>query len=225
MHNDPNMHTLLGTLVDRAVSMPYTYPQLLRRGYRRYRDEDGHWQTGPAITEDIGAAASLLLRCLCAADADGDWSSAALILDPAGPWSTKTRDEFFRLAPADQDWILDRLETTADRAAGCLQEEADDGGWTWLWSQPTFPSPGKVRPTITRPDLVAGTDWRTCTVIDLKITSRDELRKAVKSEHTRQFTSWVKSLRTLRFTPVLCTALIVSSVADRWEWVEVTPEQ
>lgn len=221
MNNEPNRHTVLGTLIDRAVCMPYAKPQVLRGGYRRFRGDDGRWQTGPSIGEDIAEAASFLVRSLWAPDIDEDWSSAALALDPAGPWWPKARNDFIGLNHEAQSWVLDHLEVTADRAAVRLQHEAEDRGWSWMWSQPAFASPGKLRPSITQPDLIVGTDWKRCSVIDLKTTSRDVLRAAVKSEHKRQFASWVKSLQSQQFIPVRCQALVVSTVTDVSEWVEV----
>lgn len=220
MNNDPNRHTVLGTLVDRAVCMPYAKPQVLRHGHRRYKDNAGDWHTGASIREDTEDASAFIVHSLRSPGAHRDWSKAELALDPAGPWWSKTRDDFLGLDDEAQEWVLDHLESTADRAASCLQKEAEERGWAWLWSQPSFASPGKLRPSITRPDLIGGLDWKKCDVIDLKTTSKPELRLAVKADQEKAFESWVDSLRAMRFTPVQCHSLVVSTAADRWEWIE-----
>lgn len=58
MNDDPNRHTVLGTLTDRAICMPYAKPQVLRRGHRRQVGTDGRWQTQSSILEDTAAAAA-----------------------------------------------------------------------------------------------------------------------------------------------------------------------
>lgn len=221
MSNAPTANTILGTLVDRAVCMPYAKPQVLRRGSRRHQDEDsGQWRTVATISEDAAAAAEFLATCLTASGANRRWSRAELALDPAGPWWAKPRDDFLKLDTDARKWVLDRLEDTAVRAAGCLEDQAVDRGWAWLWSQPSFASPGKVRPSITRPDLIGGLDRKRCDVIDLKTTGRDDLRSTVKSDQANAFRSWVTSLTAMGFTPVHCCVLAVSTTDDRFEWIE-----
>ena len=96
--------------------------------------------------------------------------------------------------------------------------------WSWLWSQPSFARPGKLRPSITRPDLVGGLDWKRCDVIDLKTTSNWEMKTAVKPDVKKSLESWSESLRALRFDPQHCLVLVVSTEEDdRWEWFEVEP--
>ena len=219
--NRPTRHSVLGTLVDRSICMPYAKPQVIRRGHRRLRDEEnGAWTTVASIREDVAAAAGFLHTSFEATDGTQEWSAAELAADPAGPWWSKPRDDFFALDSHDRDWVLDRLEETAHRAAACLEDEAVDRGWSWIWSQPSFAQPGKVRPTITRPDIVAGLDWKHCDLIDLKTSSQDELSRAVKPAQKKAFASWTASMRALRFCPERCLALVVSTETDAWEWVE-----
>lgn len=221
MSNAPTANTILGTLVDRAVCMPYAKPQLLQRASRRHLDEDsGRWRTVATIGEDVSAAAALLVTCLKASGADQRWSRAELVLDPAGPWWAKPRDDFLRLDRDGRNWVLDRLEGTAVRAADCLEDQAVERGWAWLWSQPSFASPGKVRPSITRPDLIGGLDRKRCDVIDLKTTCKDDLHSTVKSGQANAFRSWATSLTAMGFTPVHCVVLVVSTSDDRFEWIE-----
>lgn len=221
MRNDRTPQTVLGTLVDRAVCMPYAKPQVLRSGYRRQRDEDlGKWKTVASISEDTAAAAEFLVRILTESSADSRWSKAELALDPGGPWWAKPRDDFFQLDNDARDWVLDRLQVTAVRAAECIQNLSVDREWAWLWSQPPFASPGKLRPSITQPDLIAGRDWKHCDVIDLKTTGKDDLRGVVNSSQAKAFGSWAASLRALGFIPEHCLALAVSTTDNRHEWIE-----
>ncbi|MBO4145963.1 hypothetical protein [Kocuria rhizophila] len=61
-------------------------------------------------------------------------------------------------------------------------------------------------------------------MIDLKTTSKWDLRATLRSDKQRPFESWVESLRALRFDPQLCLVLAVSTEEDdRWEWFEVEP--
>lgn len=216
---------MLGTLVDRAVCMPFAKPQVLRRGHRRAINEDGKWVTeATTIGEDVTDAVAFIVRSLESPRADRRWSKAEIALDPAGPWWSKTLDDFLALDDRAQDWVLDRLAITAEQAASCLQERAEAREWSWLWSQPSFARPGKLRPLITRPDLVGGLDWRRCDVIDLKTTSKWDLESVLKPDLQKSFDDWGASLRALRFKPQHCLALVVSTEEDdRWEWFEVEP--
>lgn len=207
-------------MVDRAVCMPFAKPQVLRRGHRRRKDDDGPWQTVASIREDVADGASFIVRALDSSSVDRRWSKAELALDPAGPWWSKTRDDYLELDEASQDWVLERIEGTADRAAAALQDRAEQRDWCWLWSQPSFGSPGKLRPTIIRPDLVAGLDWKRCEVIDLKTTGREELRSAASVSLKKSFASWAAALRQLRFDPESSLVLIVSTEHDRWSWID-----
>lgn len=86
MSHDPTHHTVLGTLVDRAVCIPYAKPQVLRHGFRRHQDEDsGRWRTVAPISEDVATAAEFLVTGLTEDGERGRWSRAELALDPAGP--------------------------------------------------------------------------------------------------------------------------------------------
>jgi hypothetical protein len=201
--------------------MPYAKPQVLRHGFRRHRDEDtGKWKTAAPISEDAAAAAAFLVTILTESSANSRWSKAELALDPGGPWWAKPRDDFFQLDDDARNWVLDRLEETAVRAAECIENEAVDRGWAWLWSQPPLASPGKLRPSITQPDLIGGLDWKRCDVIDLKTTGKDDLRSTAKSDQAKAFGLWVSSLRTMGFTPDRCCVLAVSTTDDRYEWIE-----
>ncbi|MBO4145964.1 hypothetical protein QWJ06_05405 [Kocuria rhizophila] len=130
MNNDPTLHTVLGTLIDRAVCMPYANPQALRRGHRRRKGEDGRWVTEASIREDVAAAAEFIVASLQSPEANQPWSPAALALNPAGPWWPKARNDFLALDARSQKWVLDRLTITADQAATCLQERAEARDWS-----------------------------------------------------------------------------------------------
>lgn len=221
MNDDPNQYTVLGTLVDRAVCMPYSKPQVLRRGQRRYKDDDGPWRSVATVREDVAASSAFLVECLQARGARAGWSKAALALDPAGPWWAKSQGDFFALSAGERAWVLDRLEDTADRAAGAIEEEAIGRKWSWLWSQASLAKPGKLRPSITRPDLLGGMDWKRCDLVDLKTTAQSDLRTMTRSGQEARFARWTEALTAMRFTPENRRVLVVSSVDDRWEWVEV----
>lgn len=219
--NEPSRHSVLGTLVDRAVCMPYAKPQILRRGHRRRRDEEGgHWSSLATIREDIERAASFIVNSLESRAARHEWSKAELALDPAGPWWSKPRDDFFGLDDESREWVLDHLEDTSDRAAERLQDEAVDREWAWLWSQPSFAAPGKTRPSITRPDLVGGLDRTRCDILDLKTTSQDDLGSVATTAQEKSFRSWEASLKAIGFVPLNCWVLTVSATDDRYEWTE-----
>lgn len=220
MGDDPSRYTVLGTLVDRAVCMPYSKPQVLRRGYRRFKDEEGSWTSVTTIREDVSDASEFLIEALASKRAGTAWSKAALAVDPAGPWWSKPLEDFLALVSSDRAWILDRLELTADLAAEAIEEEAVDRRWSWLWSQPSLATPGKLRPSITRPDLLGGMDWKRCDMVDLKTTARDDLQ-AVASGQTVRFERWAQALTAMGFTPEERGVLVVSSVDERREWVEV----
>lgn len=220
MSNDPNRYTVLGTFVDRAVCMPYSKPQVLRRGHRRFKGEDGSWTSVATIREDVAAASEFLTNALASKRAGAAWSKASLAVDPAGPWWSKPLEDFLALVSSDREWILDRLELTADLAAEAIEDEAVDRRWSWLWSQPSLAKPGKLRPSITRPDLLGGMDWKRCDLIDLKTTARDDLQ-AVASGQAARFDRWTMALTAMGFTLEERGVLVVSSVDERREWVEI----
>lgn len=207
-------------MTDRAICMPYAKPQVLRSGHRRQIGTNGRWQTQASILEDTAAAAAFIVGSLESPHAHKDWSKAELALDPAGPWWSKPRDDFLGLSSDERDWVLDRLEDTVATAASHLQDRATKRRWTWLWSQPSFATPGKLRPSITRPDLVGGLDWTRCEIIDLKTTSRPELSAVMTTQLRRALASWAGSLRALGFDPVSCHALAVSATTGKAAWIE-----
>lgn len=221
MSAEPSPHAVLGTLVDRAVCMPYAKPQVLQRGHRCGWDEEHHrWSKTATIQEDVREAATFLGSSLESPSAYRDWSRAQLAVDPAGPWWSKTLDDFLALDDDSQRWVLERLESTAELAAGCLQEESVEQQWTWLWSQPSFAEPGSRRPKITRPDLVAGLDRHRCVIIDLKTTSRTDLSSVVADDQAQAFSTWSASLVAMGFWPVERWVLSVSTQEQRHEWVD-----
>lgn len=82
-------YTVLGTLVDRAVCMPYARPQVLREGRRRRQKLDGSWETMTSVQEDVALAADFIVRSLQSPAAQKRWSPAELALDAGGPWGRK----------------------------------------------------------------------------------------------------------------------------------------
>lgn len=220
MVSRPTRESVLGTLVDRAACLPYAKPQVLRRGHRCDWDQTRQWLEVESIRTDIGDAASFIVGCLNSRGAQRGWSKAELALDPAGPWWAKTRDDFFELKSASRNWILERLEPTACLAAECLQAAAVDEKWEWLWSQPSFAAPGRNRPSITRPDLIAGLSETRCLVVDLKTTSASDLGSVVDDDLDEHFDVWTAHLKALGFVPTECWVLSVSTSDRRAEWIE-----
>lgn len=174
-----SQYTVLGTLVDRAVCMPYARPQVLREG-RRLQKLDGSWETMASVQEDVALAADFIVRSLKSPAAQKRWSPAELALDAGGPWWAKTRDIFFHLQEAEQEWVLDRLPPTAATAASAVESGSIMNDWSWLWSQPTLAAPGKLRPRFRIPDLIGGLNRKECDVIDFKTTIQTDLRDAGK---------------------------------------------
>lgn len=198
--------------------MPYAKPQVLRRGRRRHWD--GNREQWVTIRDDVGHAASFIVSSLESPMAQRDWSKAQLVLDPAGPWWSKVRDDFFGLDSESREWVLDHLEETSDRAAEHIQAEAVQRKWKWLWSQPSFVVPGGYYPFITRPDLVAGLSSTRCVVLDLKTTSHSDLRSVVTAKQQQAFDTWTKYLKAMKFDPVECLVLSVSTKEERYEWLD-----
>lgn len=228
--NHPTKNTVLGTLVDRAVCMPYAKPTALRGGCSVL--------TGLRIVDDVCEAADFLVEALADSDAAENWSPARLAVDPAGVWWSKPLHDFITLVddagpeggPAEtaQQWVRRRLRIAARRAGEALQECAEAEGWQWLWSQPSFASPGDRIPRIVRPDLVAGTGTKQCLVIDLKTSRARGLRGVIRDteKQAEDFRVWARHLSGLGFEPIESWVLAVSSrarlkaengPAARWE--------
>lgn len=209
----PTKFTVLGTLVDRALCMPYAKPQRLHRGWRTYWGK--HQAT---IADEVEEAVSFLRTALTARGARKPWSKAELAVDSAGPWWSKTRDDYLNLSNEDAGWVNDRLAPTANTAARITQQAAEDECWTWLWSQPSFVSPGNSLPAITRPDLVAGLSATACLLIDIKTTSGNLRDVAYSADN---FRTWSSNLEALGFTVDESWVLAVSSQrAEAW-WLRV----
>lgn len=221
-NDQPTRSTILGTLVDRAVSMPFSRPQVLRAGHRRLH-VNGTWVTGTSICDDVRVAADGLSTALRSYDGGSVWPTAQFAVDANGPWGSALYEQFFDMAERDRRWVLDRLADTAETAAVYLKMRAVDDGWSWLWSQPTFAQPGKLRPSLTRPDLVAGLDWKRCIIIDIKSTGKTCLRDAIDATtQQRTFDDWAERLRLLRFCPLEGQVLAVSTEQDLYEWFVFT---
>jgi hypothetical protein len=205
---------VLGSLVDRAVSMPYSKPKRLEDGYRLEWDaEKRRLYKERSIAEDTADAAEFLRSALTDPSAKDPWSKAELAVDPAGPWWAKTRDDFCGLTPKPnaQDWVIDRLAATVKRAANAIQAAAVAEQWTWLWSQPSFVLPGRNYPRITRPDLVVGLSPTRCLVVDLKTTSGelDDVDRSIDD-----FNVWTGYLEAAEFEVVGRWVLAISTVQD-----------
>lgn len=221
MSGELSRYSVLGTLVDRAVCMPYAKPQVLQDGHRcDWIGEHRRWSRVATIREDVRDAARFLASSLQSPKAVEDWSEAQLSVDPAGPWWSKTLYDFLALDDRTQRWVIDRLEVTANLAAECIQEESVEQQWTWLWSQPSFARPRGKRPRITRPDLVAGLDRHRCAIIDLKTTSRTDLSSVVADDQAQAFSTWSASLEAMGFWPVERWVLSVSTQEQRYEWID-----
>ncbi|GGC55702.1 hypothetical protein IEU95_08625 [Hoyosella rhizosphaerae] len=214
-------YAVLGTLVDRAVCMPYSKPYVLCEGIRQT------WWNNVPITADIINAADALHRILQEPTAERDWSTADFAVDPAGPWWSKTKNDFFQLSLDDQSWLLAKLVSTAARAAEAIEEKAVEEKWTWLWSQPSLAMPGDHYPQILRPDLVAGLDKDSCVLIDLKTTkdasNQFKNREGLKKP-TDDFHEWSKRLKHSGFNPKRRWILSVSTgeeARDPHKWIGI----
>ena len=211
--------TVLGSLVDRAVSMPFTLPQVLRKGHRRMLIE-GKWTTCASIAEDVGTAARLLKESLMTLAASSASRTSALV-DPAAPWRATNGVGFHELLNGEQDAIVDKLVPTALKIATHLERKAVDEKWAWLWSQPTLFKPGSMLPATTRPDLVAGLDWKRCLIVDLKTTKQREFNSALRHKAQLEvFTTWAEHLRQLRFNPISAEVLVASTVDSNCQWFD-----
>jgi hypothetical protein len=207
---------VLGTLVDRAVSMPYGKPQRLLEG-RRYSWNSRNF----TIVDDATQAADFLLEALTAPDVGDPWSKAELTVDAAGPWWAKSRDDFCdELSPDQRKFVTDRLVPTVERAATALLHSAQDERWTWLWSQPSFVVPGALFPAIPRPDLVVGLSPKRCYIIDLKTTEGDLDQVPWSRQH---FDVWGDYLAAVGFDVAGRWVLAVSTAPEDTEtfWIEV----
>jgi len=216
---------ILGSLVDRAVSMPYSKPKQLEDGYRLEWDaEKRRVYKARSIAEDAADAAEFLQSALTDPSVEDDWSKAELAVDPAGPWWAKSRNDFCGLTPKPgaQNWVLDRLTAAVARTANAIQAAAVDEQWKWLWSQPSFAVPGKNYPRITRPDLIAGLSPKKCLVVDLKTTS-DELGGVNWS--IDDFNVWTGHLEAAGFDVVGHWVLAISTrkedPQDKTSWIPV----
>ena len=176
MSQQPSKFTVLGTLVDRAVSMPYAKPHVLHKGHRNEWDKVARkWQRVTSVQEDVREAADFITRILESRNANREWSKAEIAIDPAGPWWSKTRDDYLGLDDRSMEWVLDRFGQTAGLAAKDIEAKAVDQEWTWPWSQPSFATPGRNRPSITRPELIAGLCPTQCELADLKRPAKPTL--------------------------------------------------
>jgi hypothetical protein len=195
--------------------MPFAKPQVLRGGRRGKIP----------LSTDVGDAAKLLTVALREPGACDEWSRAQLSVDPAGPWWAKAQQDFFGLSIPHQEWILERLAPTALHAARVIETAAIKEGWTWLWSQPSLVAPGKPRPRVTRPDLVAGIRDEKCLIIDIKTTAQEDLRKVLGWYNGRalraSFVTWRQTLTALGFDPAGSWVLSVSIDGRRSKWIEM----
>src|SRR5664279_1885190 len=179
---------MLGTLVDRAVCMPYTKPKDLTRPRQ-------------SIIGDIQLASDFLHRCFSQPEnvgLDDLWSDAHLVADPAGPFWDDTVRDFYRLPETDRAWVLEKLRPTVIVARDALYDAAreEDYRWTSLMSQPQLLTPGKRVPSITRPDLIVGLGGKRIDLIDLKTTS------SASRKYSGKFEQWKTTLETLGFSVV-----------------------
>lgn len=210
----PTSHTVLGTLVDRALCMPYAKPTRLARGISM--------DTNTLIADEVDQAAAFLLEALQDPDAAEAWSRAELSVDPGGPWWAKALSDYLGLSQREQDWVRSRLQLVASRAGAAVQEAATTEAWSWLWSQPPLLAPRsghESRPRIVRPDLVAGLKGDRCLLVDLKTRGRAEAvpRGETRYGQTRAFQEWAKLLRASGHEAKEAWVLAVSSrgrVAD-----------
>ena len=213
-------HTVLGSLVDRAICMPFAKPQRLGQGYRLCWDVASHqWFQVATLEEDAEHGARFLHASVMSDNAEEEWSPARLSVDPAGPWWAATVDEFRSLDVRERGWVLRRLIPTV-KTAGCdLTQTALSERWQWLWSQPSFVQPGDKRPQISRPDLVAGLSAHRCLVVDIKTTSGS---LSAVDYNPASFDLWAKNLTSLGFTVVGSWVFAVSSVEPVSEWIDVS---
>lgn len=188
------LRAVTGILIDRAVSMAFTKPQVICDGFIRK-----HAEASP-ITDEVQDAVDLLVTALEHGDLTDDWSLAEALIDPAGPWWSGPLVDFQKLRTHDRESAIAALRHHAPEAAQALQELAKQQGHTWLWSQPPLATPRTpTRPDITRPDLLAGLGATECQLIDLKYTKRSASSIRADPHLRAMFNRWDGHLTRNRF--------------------------
>lgn len=234
---------VLGSLVDRAVSMPFTKPTILNSSGKTIR---GKLKEETRISSEINESAGLIHNVLeflheeskhvgspCKEDRCDE---ARYLVDPAGYWWSALLDDFLSLEicldsrpacskqkPCDRHWVLDRLKPTTKTAAREIEKEAAHQEWTWLWSQPSLVKTVAGLPKITRPDLIAGISGSGCIVFDLKTTKNIDEYYESKEKYEDQketFSDWRKLLKGQALVSNQSCALVVSSVNERAVWFD-----
>lgn len=179
--------SILGTLVHRAVFMPFAKPKELRRP--RSGGPliiDPHWDngvrdwSGEPVSDAIAAAVALLEDAI-GESIDGYreetvWrAKLELSADAGGAWWSGPARDFRDLEPSDRDWVSRRLGPAAAKVAEWLSRTADEEDWKWIWSEVPLWIWSMPRPMVTRVDLLvgAGEGGARGYAFDLKVTKDD----------------------------------------------------
>lgn len=179
--------SVLGTLVHRAVFMPFAKPKELRRlksggslNIDPCQDRvTGDW-SGEPIPDAVAAAVALLEDAIGESlDGYGErttWrAKLELVADAGGAWWSGPATDFRDLERSDRDWVSRRLKPAAAKVAEWLSQTAAEEDWKWIWSEVPLWSWASPRPTVTRVDLLVGAGEAGALgyAFDLKVTNRD----------------------------------------------------
>lgn len=218
----PTWSTMLGTLTDRSLTMPFVKLQVIKGG-RIARYDGCNYVPEESLTKATDDAATFLVKCLSPQSGFEElWSPARLAVDQAGEWWSKSVDDFMCLSENDRDKVRQGIRPCAAAAAHELETTANRNSWIWLLAQPSLVTPRLVKfanqkrfyPALTRPDLVAGLSPERCLLIDLKTTSR-ELHELYRSD----FKPWIRAFEQgMGFKVDQCWYLVVQVKTKKTGW-------
>lgn len=177
--SNPTRESVLGTLVHRAVFMPFAKPQALTRSKESIVFRNGESES---ISDAICASANLIgIACRESLDSYNEnqrWRALLeLIVDAGGPWWSLSATQYRGLEEKDREWILTRLGKIALRVGEWMEKTARDEDWKWIWSEVPLWSWTVSTPETTRIDLLVGAGIRGARgyAFDLKVTKENYL--------------------------------------------------
>lgn len=192
-NNKTTQSQLLGTLVHRAVAMPFQKPQKLsfeRNWAQRKNKEVVVRLEGPneSLREAVKASLKILLTDLKEVDRDmykgrfrqiEDYSLVDVI-DAGGSWWSRAAQDFAELDDDEREWVLKRLERCVLDVAKWMEREAWENNWKWIQSEmegTIWPDSDEVETSgysRSRVDLVVGyqssSTGRIAEAFDIKVT-------------------------------------------------------
>jgi len=168
---------VLGTLVHRAVTMPFAKPQHLRDGRfgkRRIKVGDAIEHAADLLVTALTRPDEREFRAIDQVIADsvndplvarrlrreltpyGGGSLASAIIDGGGKWWSGPLSEMEKLTDDDEEAVLGMLPEAAARVGTVVENAAVENGWNLLWSEvPIVTNAAGTYLTIRRPDLLA----------------------------------------------------------------------